>query len=73
MFNIFNSIDINQLHMMIIILLILFVIFFLINRKKNNRILCEGLKILFIFFIGLFIIVSINLFGKKVGKKVITI
>lgn len=73
MFDLLNSINLDQLHKMIIILLILSVIFYLIRRKRDNRILCEGFKLLFIFFISVLVIIGINLFGETVGMKVVTI
>lgn len=73
MFSLLNSIDLDQLHKMIVILLILSVIFWLIRRKRNNRLLCEGFKLLFIFFISVFVIIGINLFGETVGMKVVTV
>jgi hypothetical protein len=73
MFDLLNSINLDQLHKMIIILLILSVIFYLIRRKRDNRILCEVFKLLFIFFISVLVIIGINLFGETVGMKVVTI
>lgn len=73
MFDLINSIDLDQLHKMIVILFILSIIFCLIRRKRDNRILCEGFKLLFIFFISSLMIIGINLFGETVGMKVVTI
>lgn len=73
MFDLLNLINLDQLHKMIVILFILSVIFWLIRRKRDNRLLCEGFKLLFIFFITILLIIGINLFGKTVGMKVVTI
>lgn len=69
----FGNINLSELHKMIVILLILFILFYLIKRKRDNRLLREGFKLLFIFFISILSIISVNLFGETVGMKVVTI
>lgn len=63
----------NEVHKIIVVLLILLVIFVLLIRKKDNYLLCEGFKFLFLFFVVILFIISKNLFGETVRMKVITI
>lgn len=69
----FQTINLSELHKMIVIILILCILFCLIRRKHDNRLLCEGFKLIFLFFIVTLAIIAINLFGETVGMKVITI